>query len=98
MTPALKAMVDENDVRWCVGENGLYLEFEFLDDQGDVEIRGSHKWDGCVNWETSETCMAHFCGVGDAQRLMARFLTVARIAQREIARYDEHGDWPGERP
>ncbi|RAK68801.1 hypothetical protein [Phenylobacterium kunshanense] len=95
MTPALKAMVEEDGVFWRIDEmNGLALVFEFRDDNGDVEIRGFHKSDGCVNWKTSDTCMAHFCSLEDAVELLVKFRTVARIAKREIARYDPQADWP----
>ena len=81
-------MVEEDGVFWRLHEDGLSLDFEFRDDEvGDVEVRGYHKWDGCVDWETSETCMAHFCGLENAVELVVKFRTVARIAQREIARY-----------
>lgn len=36
-------------------------------------ISGYLKWDGCVNWMTSERSYAHFCERGDAAALAEAF-------------------------
>jgi uncharacterized protein YxjI len=97
MTPTPKPMVEEGGVWWRLHDNGLSVEFEFRDPQdGEIEISGHHKWDGCVDWETSSTCMMHFCGMEAAERLLRLFIAVAMIAKREIGtRYDVQADWPG---
>lgn len=90
-------MVEEDGVFWALHENGLSISFEFRGDDGEVEISGLHSFEGCVNWSTSDECMHHFCGLEDAVELVVKFGTVARIAQREIVRYDEgcREKWPG---
>lgn len=89
---AQSEMMEERGVFWRLHENGLSVEFEFRCDQdGEVEISGFHKWDGCVNWNTNPDCMYHFCGADDAERLTAMFRTVAAIASREIGDYC--GEW-----
>lgn len=63
-------------VRYWLHENGLSVYFELVGDDGEVEIDGSVKWDGCMNWRTSEACMYHFCNPQHAVDLAHRFSKV----------------------
>lgn len=31
------------------------------DDDDEPDITGNVKWDGCINWQTNPSCMAHYC-------------------------------------
>lgn len=48
-----------------------WVEFEIL--APEVVIRGSLKWDGCINWETDPDCMMHNCGMDSIRELTACF-------------------------
>lgn len=55
-------------------ENGLSCEFAIFSGGDDTpDIHGSVKWDGCINWQTTEDCMAHFCSPENADELSRAF-------------------------
>jgi hypothetical protein len=37
------------------------------------EFEGHVRFDGCINWQTDDGCMAHFCGPDDADAWRAVF-------------------------
>lgn len=75
----------EGLLTWAVHENGLVLAFVMHDAQDDEpRTYGYVKWDGCVNWSTTDTCMEHFCGAEGLKEWLALFLQATRIAQREL--------------
>lgn len=45
-------------------------------------ISGAVKWDGCINWQTSERIMAHGCGESMISELQSVFSTVYHIGER----------------
>ena len=52
-----------------------YVHFDILDEDGEPEMSGGVKWDGCSNWETSSECMLHRCdrdGLLKLGQIMAR--------------------------
>src|SRR6476469_10000179 len=64
-------------IRARLHENGLSIEFEILDPHDDeLEISGFLKWDHCMNWNTNDNCMYHFCSMEDAHRLTKAFALV----------------------
>lgn len=71
-------------VSYQLHENGLSVAFQIHDPQDDeVEVTGFVKWDGCVNWSTSDNCMYHFCGkehlVHFAQMMYAAILIAEEV-------------------
>lgn len=44
------------------------LDFGACDDEMVRSLRGSVKFDGCMNWTTSGECMEHTCGTEDVSR------------------------------
>lgn len=55
---------------------------EFVTDPTDAppEARGSIKWDGCMNWQTDETCMVHHCTPRSAMGFTAALLAAYEMA------------------
>ena len=76
----------DNRIRWRLEPTyGLALEFEILDHQdGEMEIAGTVKWDGCCNWQTNPDCMAHFCQLSDLDELREFFNRVYALAAQHI--------------
>lgn len=72
----VKRYDDDYSIRAALSENGLLIDFEIVGEDDVVEIYGSVKWDGCMNWATSEDCMFHFCSPADAERLAGMFADV----------------------
>lgn len=84
---------EEDGVFWKLHPAGSAIQFEIRGIQdGEMEIYGDFKWDGCVNWSTSEQCMFHFCGPADLIRLQRQFFTLGEIAKRELKSWDDP-DW-----
>jgi hypothetical protein len=48
--------------------NSLYDETE-----PEPDITGTIKWDGCMNWDTGDNCMYHFCDTDDIDVLRDSF-------------------------
>lgn len=81
----------ENGWRVFVNAEEYCLNFTFVDqgdDDDDYSIRGSVKWDGCINWETSPNCMYHFCEPAHADHLAQMFKDVWREAALRIPKWD----------
>lgn len=78
----------EHAIRIRLGVHDAYCEFEILklyyggeDEIYEMVVRGSSKWDGCMNWETDPECMYHFCSDYDADILAALFKEVWVLAK-----------------
>lgn len=78
-------------VRWCIKSTHA-LDFEFYDPCEDIEdgwnLRGSVKWDGCMNWETSPDVMYHFCGIDSIKLLATTFLLIREITKQNLPTAD----------
>jgi hypothetical protein len=48
------------------------------------EIRGSIKWDGCINWESNPECMVHGCGPSHITQLTTQFSAIYAFAKRHF--------------
>lgn len=64
------------------------LSFEFLGDDGEAEIEADVKWDGCINWNTSEELCYHFCDRGDVQKLIRAFDRAWEITSKALPTWD----------
>jgi hypothetical protein len=64
-------------------------------ERADWEIDGAVKWDGCINWQTNQTCMAHGCGPTYPDDLHAIFCAVYSAGGWF---YDYLGDEPPKMP
>lgn len=64
------------------------LSFEFMDEDGEAAVEGGVKWDGCINWNTSDAGMYHFCSADDAQRLTRAFERVWKLAAEHLPTWD----------
>lgn len=74
-------------------EDGDYaLDFRFQSDGNPEDlwdITGHLKWDGCMNWQTDDHCMAHFCEPSNARALTAAFMAVWELGAAYIPRWDK---------
>lgn len=77
----------ELPIRWRIAHD-LLMDFQIygLDDD-EVEIEGSVKWDGCINWSTSESCAYHFCEPLCVDRLARAFDRVWKLAAANIPKW-----------
>ncbi len=77
----------EHAIRIRLGTSNYYCDFEILklydfeSEEYEMVVRGSSKWDGCMNWETDPDCMYHFCSDFDADMLAALFKEVWVLAK-----------------
>ncbi len=65
----------------------IYMNYDCAPEEED--IRGSVKWDGCINWETNGNCMAHFCEVSNMDDLNESFKWVHAEAGKLISHADQ---------
>ena len=68
---------------WCLFDGANQYDLA-EHEQADFEIRGSLKWDGCINWETNPDCMMHGCGPGHAAEIGAMFNAVYHVGKRHF--------------
>ena len=86
----------EHAIRIRLGTNDYYCDFEICScpnyDETNyaMEVRGSIKWDGCMNWETDPNCMYHCCSVDDVDILAALLKEVWILAKPLLG---EHCDY-----
>lgn len=78
--------------------NSSYVEFAILDTDGELEIEGSVKWDGCGNWDNNDAVLFHFCGAEDADKLSAKFKTVWNLARVLMGDSADYGEYEGAAP
>ena len=86
----VKEYEDGRLLRAALGDNELYVDFELVGDDGEVEITGSVKWDGCMNWETNPQVLYHFCSPDDAETLAASFKDVWTEGRKLMPRADKN--------
>lgn len=59
-----------------------HIDFEISrpDNENEIhfsaEFRGSLKWDGCINWETTPNYLAHLCRLEDLDDVKLAFVAV----------------------
>ncbi len=64
------------------------LSFEFVGDDGEMEIEADVKWDGCINWSTSDDCAYHFCEPADVQKLARAFDRAWHLTAENLPTWD----------
>lgn len=69
-------------------------EWEAFNPQ-DIELDGTLKWDGCINWQTNPECMMHGCGPHHAHAIAAIFQAIYHVGGRQ---FDFLGDDAPEPP
>jgi hypothetical protein len=76
-------------LRITPGDYGM--EFELVEkvgingkDDERVRIKGFLKWDGCMNWSTSDHLMYHFCEEDDADLVNEAFKKLWEIGPEHI--------------
>ena len=74
--------------RWEIFDGGDSWTLEAWAD-AFWQIRGSVKWDGCINWETNPECMAHGCGPRYVENIAAIFSAIYAYNKRH---FDMLGD------
>lgn len=74
-------------------DDGGSVEF-IVTHEGETEVEGHVRWDGCVNWQTPDGTMAHSCVPADVASLAAALMMVWPLARRLYGdRADPLADW-----
>jgi hypothetical protein len=67
------------------------MEWELMetnDVSSYMAASGHLKWDGCLNWQTSETCMAHACTPEDIDRFAAALKKLWSLGKGNIEHWN----------
>ena len=61
-------------------DSNLIVDFEIFEKfvfhnhvDPEPEFSGHVKWDGCMNWQTNNNCMAHFCAEDNLNSMIEAF-------------------------
>jgi hypothetical protein len=60
LTPVVATPPSKSEFTLRVAQNNMWVDFKIMDEDGEVDVRGEVRWDGCMNWETTQPCMVHF--------------------------------------
>lgn len=89
--PSLFSESEAFTIKASLHPNGLSMEFRVYlanrDEEDDWDYGGFLKSDGCLNWETSPFCMAHFCELDEIRILREAFDAVGDLAALHIPSY-----------
>lgn len=66
-------------------DNNFVVEFEVIDSDGGTLLKGSIKWDGCINWDTGDI-MYHCCSEKDINNVSV-YLQTARYLGKTLMPY-----------
>lgn len=79
---ALSGHIGE-EMEWCLFDGSHSHDFAEWE-SAHWNIRGSVKWDGCINWSTNEDCAMHGCGPGHAKEMGDLFAAIYNLAKRHF--------------